>query len=106
MTSTPRPLTPGLALAPVILLVAMLALSVYLYGADSSYGANQIALLLGAGAVGLVGIRLGLGWRAIEEGLVDGIAMCLVPMLILMSVGMLIGAFILCGTILMASSAV
>ena len=99
MTSTPRPLTPGLALAPVILLVAMLALSVYLYGADSSYGANQIALLLGAGAVGLVGIRLGLGWRAIEEGLVDGIAMCLVPMLILMSVGMLIGAFILCGTI-------
>jgi NhaC family Na+:H+ antiporter len=83
----------------VLLLIALLALSVYLYGADSSYGANQIALLLSAGAVGLVGIRLGLGWRAIEEGLVDGIAMCLVPMLILMSVGMLIGAFILCGTI-------
>jgi NhaC family Na+:H+ antiporter len=77
----------------------MLALSVYLYGADSSYGANQIALLLGAGAVGLVGIRLGFRWRDIEEGLVDGIAMCLVPMLILMSVGMLIGAFILAGTI-------
>jgi NhaC family Na+:H+ antiporter len=77
----------------------LLALSVYLFGANSSYGANQIALLLGAGAVGLVGIRLGYGWRDIEEGLVDGIAMCLVPMLILMSVGMLIGAFILSGTI-------
>ncbi len=77
----------------------MLGLSVYLYGADSSYGANQIALLLGAGAVGLVGVRLGYSWREIEEGLVDGIAMCLVPMLILMSVGMLIGALILSGTI-------
>ncbi len=77
----------------------MLGLSVYLYGSDSSYGANQIALLLGAGAVGLVGVRLGYSWRQIEEGLVDGIAMCLVPMLILMSVGMLIGALILSGTI-------
>ncbi len=99
VTSPIRPLTPGLALAPVVLLIFMLGFSVYLYGADSSYGANQIALLLGAGAVGLVGVRLGYRWRDIEEGLVDGIAMCLVPMLILMSVGMLIGAFILSGTI-------
>ncbi len=94
-----KPLTPGLALAPVALVIYLLGLSVYLYGADSSYGANQIALLLGAGAVGLVGIRLGYSWRQIEEGLVDGIAMTLVPMLILMSVGMLIGALILSGTI-------
>ena len=94
-----RPLTPGLALAPVALVIFMLGLSVYLYGADSSYGANQIALLLGAGAVGLVGVRLGYSWREIEEGLVDGIAMTLVPMLILMSVGMLIGSLILAGTI-------
>ena len=47
----------------------------------------------------MVGIRLGYSWRDIEQGLVDGISMCLIPMLILMSVGMLIGAFILCGTI-------
>ncbi|MEE4192268.1 MAG: Na+/H+ antiporter NhaC [Halieaceae bacterium] len=81
------------------LVMFMLGLSVYLYGPDSSYGANQIALLLGAGAVGIVGVRLGYRWREIEEGLVDGIAMCLVPMLILMSVGMLIGALIISGTI-------
>jgi NhaC family Na+:H+ antiporter len=83
----------------MILLIALLALSVYLYGADSSYGANQIALLFSAGAVGLVGLRLGLGWRDVELGLVDGIAMCLLPMLILLSVGMLIGSWILAGTI-------
>ena len=34
------------ALIPVVALIIMLATSVYLYGADSSYGANQIALLL------------------------------------------------------------
>jgi len=99
LNSAPRPLTPALALAPVALLIALLALSVYLFGADSSYGANQIALLFSAGAVAAVGLYLGLSWRDIEGGVVDSISLCLVPMLILLSVGMLIGIFILCGTI-------
>ncbi len=96
---TEKALTPFLALAPVALLVTLLALSVYLFGADSSYGANQIALLFSAGAVALVGTRLGLEWRDIEQGIVESISLCLVAMLILLSVGMLIGIFILCGTI-------
>ena len=99
MTSEYRPLTPLLALTPMILLMALLALSVYLFGSDSSYGANQIALLFSAGTAGLVGLRLGMPWREIQAGLVDGISMCLLPMLILMSVGMLIGSWILAGTI-------
>ena len=51
---------PGMldALAPVVALVVMLAASVYLYGADSSYGANQIALLIAAGIAVLVGLEL------------------------------------------------
>jgi len=99
VTETHKPLTLGLALTPVILLVAMLAVSVYLFGADSSYGANQIALLFSAGTVSLVGWRLGMRWREIESGLIQGIAMCIGPMMILMSVGMLIGSWILAGTI-------
>ncbi|MEP5763931.1 MAG: Na+/H+ antiporter NhaC [Halieaceae bacterium] len=99
MNATLKPMTLGLALAPVLLLVGMLATSVYLFGADSSYGANQIALLFSAGAVGLVGLHLGQSWRDVEEGLIDGIAMCLLPMMILLSVGMLIGSWILAGTI-------
>ncbi len=94
-----RPLTTGLALAPVGLLVILLATSVYLFGSDSSYGANQIALLFSAGAVGLVGLRLGHSWQDIEKGLLHGISLCLGPLLILMSVGMLIGVWILAGTI-------
>ena len=39
-----------LALLPLVFLISMLAGSVGLFGDDSSYGPNQIALLLAAGA--------------------------------------------------------
>jgi NhaC family Na+:H+ antiporter len=99
ITRPHRELTAPLAAAPVILLVVLLALSVYLFGADSSYGANQIALLFSANAVGLVGLRLGLRWREVEQGMIQGINMCIGPALILLSVGLLIGSWILSGTI-------
>lgn len=83
----------------MLLLVALLALSVFLFGQDSSYGANQIALLFSAGAVALVGIYRGQHWHEIEAGVIESITLCLVPTLILLAVGMLIGAFILAGTI-------
>ena len=99
VTKELKPLTFGLAITPVILLIVLLALSVYLFGADSSYGANQIVLLFSAAAVGLVGMSRGMRWRDVEQGIIAGITMCLGPMLILLSVGMLIGAWILAGTI-------
>ncbi len=92
-------LTPALALAPIIFLIALLACSVYLFGADSSYGANQIALVLAACVAALVGRRAGVSWRQAEEGIIHGIALGLGPTLILLAVGMLIGTWILCGTV-------
>ena len=77
----------------------MLACSVYLFGADSSYGANQIALVMATCVAALVGRRVGITWRTAQEGIVEGIAMGLGPVLILLSVGMLIGTWILCGTV-------
>ena len=38
------------ALIPVVSLILMLAMSVYLFGSDSSGGPNQIVLILGAAA--------------------------------------------------------
>ena len=92
-------LTPFLALVPIIFLVALLASSVYLFGADSSYGANQIALVLAACVAALVGRRVGISWREAQNGMIDGITVGLAPILILLSVGMLIGSWILCGTV-------
>ena len=88
-----------LALTPIIFLVALLASSVYLFGADSSYGANQIALILASCVAALVGRRIGVPWQEAQKGIIDGIAVGLGPTLILLSVGMLIGTWILCGTV-------
>ncbi|MAT93866.1 MAG: Na+/H+ antiporter NhaC [Halioglobus sp.] len=97
--TSPPELTPLLALTPIVFLVVLLACSVYLFGADSSYGANQIALILAACVAALVGRRAGVSWQEAQEGMVEGIGVGLVPVLILLSVGMLIGTWILCGTV-------
>ena len=94
-----RQLTPALALGPIIFLVALLACSVYLFGSDSSYGANQIALVLASCVAALVGRKVGISWRESQEGIVHGIGLGLGPTLILLAVGMLIGTWILCGTV-------
>jgi hypothetical protein len=49
--TTPKPPTLFDALIPIAALVVMLALSVYLFGSDSSYGPNQIVLTLAAASL-------------------------------------------------------
>lgn len=87
------------ALLPLILLVAGLASSVYLYGSDSSYGANQIALLLAGAVAGIIGIYNGLRWDDIQAAITRGIALATPALLILLAVGALIGTWILSGTV-------
>jgi len=88
-----------LALTPILFLITLLGCSVYLFGSDSSYGANQIALVLATCVAALVGRRLGLPWKTAQEGIITGIGVGLGPVLILLSVGMLIGTWILAGTV-------
>ena len=92
-------LTLPLALTPIVFLVTLLAGSVYLFGADSSYGANQIALVLATSVAALVGRKVGVPWKKAQEGIINGIAIGLGPTLILLAVGMLIGTWILAGTV-------
>ncbi|MCB1647707.1 MAG: Na+/H+ antiporter NhaC [Pseudomonadales bacterium] len=99
MTETPKPATLVDALTPVAVLICLLGLSVYLYGDNSSYGANQIALLIAGGVAALIGIKNGHGWAGIEAGIVRGISSALGAILILLAVGSLIGTWILAGTV-------
>ena len=92
-------LTPALALTPIFFLVALLACSVYLFGADSSFGANQVALVLASFVAAWVGRRVGVPWKEAQSGIIEGIVVGLAPILILLSVGMLIGTWILSGTV-------
>ena len=87
------------ALLPIGVLVILLSLSVYLYGDSSSSGPNQIALMCAAFVAGLVGLKNGLRWVQIEEGILAGIHMAMKANLILLAVGALIGTWILAGTV-------
>ena len=96
-----NPKTPTMldVLTPILLLIIMLSFSVYLYGDDSSYGANQIALILSACIAAIVGIKNGYKWKDIESGIVKGIGMGMSAILILLAVGALIGTLIMSGTV-------
>ncbi len=87
------------ALIPISALILMLGASVYYFGSDSSYGANQIALILCACIAGLVGMKNGMNWSDVEEAMLSGISLAFGAVLILLSVGMLIGSWILSGTV-------
>lgn len=87
------------ALLPIGVLVVLLSLSVYLFGDGSSSGPNQIALMSAAFVAGLVGLKNGLRWSEIEEGILAGIHMAMKANLILLAVGALIGTWILAGTV-------
>jgi len=79
--------------------VFLLALSVIIFGSDSSAGANQIALVIGAVIATVIGIKNGHRWKVIEENIVNGIATALPAIMILFSVGSLIGVWMLSGTV-------
>ncbi len=87
------------ALIPILSLIVMLATSVVFYGSDSSYGANQIALVLGAAIATLIGFKNGYSWKEIETGISKGIATAYGAIMILMMVGALIGTWIVSGTV-------
>jgi len=84
---------------PLLVLVFLLSLSVFLYGSDSSYGANQIALFVAAFVGVVIGLKNGYGWAEIEQAMVKGISLSLGALLILFSVGALIGTWLLAGTV-------
>ena len=87
------------ALTPVAVLIGLLSFSVYLFGEDASYGPNQIALCIGAAVAAILGWRNGQRWEDIEQSIISGVTVSLKPILILFSVGLLIGSWILSGTV-------
>ena len=93
--------TPSLldALIPLSLLIGLLGLSVYIFGDDSSSGANQIALVMAAGVAALIGVKNGHQWESIEQAVIEGVSVSAIAILILLAVGALIGALLLSGTV-------
>jgi len=84
---------------PVITLVVLLTLAVYYFGDNSSYGPNQIALLVSMGVAIVIGIKNGHNWHDLEKAITNGISLSLGAVLILFAVGSLIGTWLLSGTV-------
>ncbi|MFC7048032.1 Na+/H+ antiporter NhaC [Emcibacter nanhaiensis] len=87
------------AIIPVVFLIILLTTSVLLYQDESSYGPNQIALILAGGIALLVGWKNGVKWRTMEKAISRGIGNTVGALLILLMVGALIGTWILSGTV-------
>lgn len=88
-----------LAIIPVLTLIILLGLSVYYFSDDSSYGANQVALLIATAIAGFIGLKQGFTWQAMEQSIIQGISHSMIAILILLMVGALIGSWMLSGTV-------
>src|SRR5690606_18021582 len=96
-----KPQSPSLliALIPILLLMLLLGINVKFYGEDSSYGPNQIALILSAAVAAIIALRLGNTWENIQNHLVNSISSAMSAILILLLIGALAGTWLLSGIV-------
>ena len=88
-----------LALLPIVLLVALLGANVYFFEDNSSYGSNQIALLIAALFAGGIGMFRGVKWSCIKDAISSNISQATEAIIILLLIGSLAGTWLLAGII-------
>ena len=92
---------PGLlqSLIPIVILIALLALNVILFGDDTLSGANQIVLIFAATIAALFAISNGHKWLDLRKGIVKSIGSAMPSILILLLIGSLAGTWLLSGVV-------
>lgn len=94
-----EPLSLPKALIPILILVALLAYNVFVFGDEALDGSNQFILLIGAAVGVFVGIRNHRSWDSIFQGIVNNIKASTGAILILLMVGALAGTWMVSGII-------
>jgi NhaC family Na+:H+ antiporter len=87
------------ALAPLVVLVILIAGAIFLFGLDAVDGPVQVALLLAAETAALIALKNGHTWDAIADAGRRGISSVVSAIFILLAVGALIGTWNMSGTI-------
>lgn len=87
------------ALTPIIGLIILLTINVTVYGSASLDGANQLALLLAAGLAAILGIKNGIKWPTILNGVSKSISTTTPAILILLLIGALAGTWLISGVV-------
>lgn len=89
-----------LSITPVITLILLLSFNVYVFHDDSSYGPNQLALLICGVLTSAIGYFLcKTPYNELEKSAISSITVSLQAMFILLVVGSLIGVWILNGVV-------
>jgi NhaC family Na+:H+ antiporter len=87
------------ALAPVIVLIVLLVLTIVLFGVDAANGPLQVALLASATFAGLIALKNGYTAARLRDAAVGGVSSAMGAIFILLAVGALIGTWNMSGTI-------
>jgi len=87
------------ALIPVVALIGLIALSVYLFGLDSTSGPLQIAIFTAMAIAGLIAHKNGYAYTELSTAVIGGISSAMGAIFILLAVGALIGTWNMAGTI-------
>ena len=95
----PRPPSMLDAVIPVVALIGLIALSVYLFGLDSTNGALQVGLFTAMSIAGLIAHKNGHSYPALTNAVIGGISSAMGAIFILLAVGALIGTWNMAGTI-------
>ncbi|SJZ68862.1 Na+/H+ antiporter NhaC [Selenihalanaerobacter shriftii] len=82
------------AVIPILVTAVLLFTGIVFLGIDP-----HIPLVLGGAVASILGIKLGFSWKEIEDGLIDGINVAMGSIVILAIIGILIGSWILSGTV-------
>jgi NhaC family Na+:H+ antiporter len=96
-----RPREPTLldALLPVVVLIGLIAVTIWLFGVSATDGPLQVALLLAASFAALMALKNGYTSAAIADAAIGGVATAMGAIFILLAVGALIGTWNMAGTI-------
>ncbi|MBQ1611167.1 MAG: sodium:proton antiporter, partial [Muribaculaceae bacterium] len=85
---------PLVAIIPVVILIALLAISIALFGSDSLSGGSQISLIIAMAVCVLISmIFYHVSWKEFEKQMAKTMSGIFVTLLILLSVGMLAGSW-------------
>jgi NhaC family Na+:H+ antiporter len=95
----PRPPSMLDAIAPIVVLILLIALTIASFGIGATDGPLQVALMLSAAFASLVALKNGYTSAALAEAAIGGVTTAVGAIFILLSVGALIGTWNMAGTI-------
>ena len=87
------------ALAPVVVMIGLLVLTIVLFGVDAATGPLQVALFASAVFAGLIAMKNGHTSARLRNAMIGGVSSAMGAIFILLAVGALIGTWNMAGTI-------